>query len=268
MDNKTSQQTRLIRGEAFSVNFSHYHFDETLEKFRQSLRNRKFTVGETEVSYRVTNHWGEKNLLPEGFHSEKGEWRKFTFVELVWLKVILHLREFGFSLEKIALAKEGVMKWKNNCYPFFEYYVAQALASTDDPYIIIWSDGQADIASVNELEISKILFDDEDKILISLKPIVSEIGLTARESDKEVSPSRNEKELLNAIRFGENNEVKVKIKNMEMTEMETTKVYPDNASMKDVNKKLKDKEFYGEKIEKIEEGVRQSVIEKRRYRFK
>lgn len=254
------------RGDAFDFSFSEYHQDERYEKLRENLRDRKFTVGKSGVSYRVINHWVEKNLLPEGCQGENGEWKKFTFVELVWLKAILRLREFGMSLEKLAIIKKEIMKWniKNNCYPLFEYYVAQAKASDADPYIIVWADGNADVASMTEINNSTMFFSEEDTLLISLKSIISKMGVLTSKSEAQETLSRNEKELIRTVRFEGSKEVKAKINNHEVSEIETIRTYPDTSEMSKIHAELRDNGSFGEITTKYGDGKKQSLQVKKR----
>ena len=135
-----------------------YWFDEekTLNRtFSKFLNTPRFTSGELPVSYRVLNHWGNLGILPEGINNN-GSWRKFTFVERVWIGVASHLRDFGFPLEKIAEVRKHILKYnkKIKAYYHFEYYIVRALASSDDTYVIVLNDGTADVGNQEEIEIN------------------------------------------------------------------------------------------------------------------
>jgi DNA-binding transcriptional MerR regulator len=98
--------------------------------------------------------------LPEGIKDDGTGWRKFTFIEVVWVKILERLREFGFSIEKIAKARDTAMEWDANTdtYPIFEYYVLKAWASKADPYVTFLIDGTAEVLTSIEIEKHKLLY--------------------------------------------------------------------------------------------------------------
>ncbi|MFZ2523391.1 MAG: MerR family transcriptional regulator [Minisyncoccia bacterium] len=270
MVDKGDKLFELIDRDSTLVDFDRYHKEPRFENFRQGLRNRKYTVRESDISSRVINYWAEKDLLPEGCDSQNGEWRKFTFIELVWLKVISNLREFGLPLEKISSVKDCVMKWdsKKNCYYAFEYYVAMAKASTFDPYIIIWSDGQAGVMSMTELNIQKTISHEESTLLIPLKSIISEMGVNPYKSEMDIPNSKNENELLDEIRFGKNSEVKAKVNKNNITEIEMTEVHPEGPPLTEINRKIRDNGLYAEVTTKSSGGKIQSATVRTRKRLR
>lgn len=70
-----------------------------------------FTLKDLGVSARVLQNWSENGLLIE---KERGKDmnHRFNFIELMWLKIILELRRYGFPLEKIKRVKEYIVKSK------------------------------------------------------------------------------------------------------------------------------------------------------------
>jgi DNA-binding transcriptional MerR regulator len=71
-----------------------------------------FTLKDLGVSARVLQNWSENGLLIE---KERGKDmnHKFNFIELMWLKIILELRQYGFPLEKIKRVKESIVNRKS-----------------------------------------------------------------------------------------------------------------------------------------------------------
>lgn len=261
MSSKKDSREGVIRGDSFEINFATYHYDKKFAKVWASLRNRKHTVGESPVSYRVINHWAKKGILPQGSLGDAGDWKKFTFVELVWLKVVSHLRKFGVSLEKIASIKKDVVEFnaEKDTYFLLEYYIAQAIASSDDPYVIVWSDGRADLASANELEMSRLFFSDRDRLLIPLKPIVSGMGLPVKSGGDQFPLSNSEQDLIGEVSMGKNTEVVAKINNGKITEIETTRSYPDATTLKDIEKTLEKQGDFADINIKVTGGKKRSV---------
>lgn len=67
-----------------------------------------FRVGDTHVTSKNLLHWKNNNLLFESKKSEIG-WSKFNFVEYIWLQIIVELRSFGLSIEKISKIKDELI---------------------------------------------------------------------------------------------------------------------------------------------------------------
>jgi DNA-binding transcriptional MerR regulator len=74
----------------------------------QRIKEKRFSIKDVGVTYRWISYWASKGLLI-GDYSE-GKWRKFDLVELVWLKMIIKLREFNISIDKIKWIKEKLIQ--------------------------------------------------------------------------------------------------------------------------------------------------------------
>src|SRR5882724_9837799 len=72
---------------------------EYFERIRLKLIERIYSVADAAISGRVLSHWIKQRLLPYTF-DEKG-WRKFNFIEFIWIKVIQELRRLGISIQEI-----------------------------------------------------------------------------------------------------------------------------------------------------------------------
>jgi DNA-binding transcriptional MerR regulator len=69
------------------------------------ILNRGFSVKDLKVPYRNINHWDEKGLLLNT-KREDGQWRKFNFMDCIWIRIVSELRNFGVSFPKIITLKE------------------------------------------------------------------------------------------------------------------------------------------------------------------
>ena len=65
----------------------------------------QLTASDLGISYRTINNW-EANDLMLSERINKSGWRKFTFVDYVWLNIVLELRNLGFPLPKILKLKD------------------------------------------------------------------------------------------------------------------------------------------------------------------
>lgn len=268
MSNKTRRLV-IIRGDDFDIGFAGYQSDTRFDGIRTVLNTRDSTVGETNIPYRVINHWDEQGLLPDGAAGNDGGWRRFTLTELVWLHVANRLRGFGLSLEKIRRAKTDVMEWnkEHERYLRFEYYLAKALFSKLNPYVYVLDDGEAAIASSGEFEMSNNMSGNLDVLMISLKSVLEEMGHKTLKPEMLLSVSEDEIALLHASRREDVNEVSAKIEpNGKFKEFETTKVDPNPPTLNEITRQSEREKLHGKVILQYQDGVLQSskMIKRRR----
>ncbi|MBU0489888.1 MAG: helix-turn-helix domain-containing protein [Bacteroidetes bacterium] len=78
---------------------------KAIYEFSAVAVTKDFVVQDIGVSSRVFSHWAEMGLIdvPE---SDKRVKRLFNLTELIWLKLVHRLREFGYPIEKIRILKE------------------------------------------------------------------------------------------------------------------------------------------------------------------
>lgn len=245
--------------------------DNPLLKKVSAFMNRPiFTAGQMPVSYRVLNHWDKAGLLPEGIVSE-GSWRKLTFVERVWVGVVAHLREFGVPLETIAKAKKHILRFDMKCkgYVMFEYYISRAVASIDDPYFVMLSDGTADVGNIDEIELAKAGSEPTSMLLISLKAVLTSLGERAYATDKPLlSLTDEEADILEALRIGGDDELLVKMRDGNIVETQTSKTKHGNQKLSNVMSELKKGKAYADVTIKLQDGVPEMVKVSKKHRPK
>ena len=74
------------------------------EEYINRYISRKFYIGDTVINRKTLKDWEKAGLLPYEY-KDKG-WRKFSFVEWVWLESINEFRKLGVSIDKIKEVKE------------------------------------------------------------------------------------------------------------------------------------------------------------------
>lgn len=79
------------------------------KKVYRKLHNTYFSMQATGQKYRVINNWDSKGILSSNRLNQKG-WRKFNSFELVWIRIITSLREFGLPIEMIKQCKDGLFQ--------------------------------------------------------------------------------------------------------------------------------------------------------------
>jgi len=74
---------------------------------KDSILNKQFTVKDIGTTYRWIRFWEEKNILLE--KSNNNKWRRYSFVEFIWIKIVEKLRLFNVSLKQIMEIKEQLL---------------------------------------------------------------------------------------------------------------------------------------------------------------
>ncbi len=265
----------LLRRSDFNLpfTFANWQMDQKFMLMQEKLRERKYTTKDTGIPYRVINHWEISKLMPEGVkidnRQKDSSWRTFSMTEMAWLKIVDHLRNFGLSLKQIGAVKRCIIHWNKTgkYYPYFEYYLAQALFSSKDTYLRVLTNGTADLISAEQIEMEKILGGSKDMLLISTKSILSELGLDFPEIKSRLELSEEEFELFDEIRHGEVDEVRAGIREGRITEIEATKTTTKPLLDKDIRTKAEQSEMYGRVITQYEKGKQRSVQIVKRKRF-
>lgn len=86
-----------------AINFEEFFDSKSLDKLAELygiITKESLSVKDTGINYRVINHWDEKGLIRFARNSSEG-YRKFSFVDFIWIKVVNELREFGVKLPDI-----------------------------------------------------------------------------------------------------------------------------------------------------------------------
>jgi DNA-binding transcriptional MerR regulator len=80
---------------------------EKLGELHELLNEERLSAKDTEVNYRVINHWDEKGIIR--FTRDKKESnRKFSFVDFMWIKIVNELRSFGVQLPAIKKIADDI----------------------------------------------------------------------------------------------------------------------------------------------------------------
>lgn len=83
----------------------HIGSDKVLDgELYELLTAKKFTIKDLneldeKIGYRTINHWSEKGYLIST--ARQGEWRKFSFIEYIWILFLNELREMNVSHKEI-----------------------------------------------------------------------------------------------------------------------------------------------------------------------
>ncbi|MCC7302475.1 MAG: MerR family transcriptional regulator [Bacteroidia bacterium] len=84
------------------VGLIHY---EGLKPLIERLNEKHFTKKDFQVTYKTLHVWAKEGLLTDDKEDPR-DWKRFSFVEYAWMNIIIKLKNFGMSTEKILLTKK------------------------------------------------------------------------------------------------------------------------------------------------------------------
>ena len=146
-------QYSIPRNDSFILNYTEFSEQKWIIKL---FSERRYSVDKQVASSRLINHWEKLNLLEDSRVEGKG-WRKFTATDLIWIHLILELRNFGFSNEKILQVKKNLCSnslnketpsIENNL--LLQYYMGCALGGKDI-YVLIFENCAIDFATIQQI---------------------------------------------------------------------------------------------------------------------
>jgi DNA-binding transcriptional MerR regulator len=91
-----------------SFSFPYVELKASKDSMTNKLNSPIFRVGDTGVSSKNLLHWKNSGLLLEERSTETG-WTRFSFIQYVWLRVVIQLREFGIPIETIKTLKKNLI---------------------------------------------------------------------------------------------------------------------------------------------------------------
>jgi DNA-binding transcriptional MerR regulator len=78
---------------------------KAIDEFSAIAISKEFIVQDVEISSRVFNHWVKEGIV-DVTASNTRVVHTFNLVELIWLKLIKRLRDFGYPIEKLKILKD------------------------------------------------------------------------------------------------------------------------------------------------------------------
>jgi DNA-binding transcriptional MerR regulator len=244
---------------------------EEFKQMRITLNEKKYAVGDIGISSRVLNHWASKRLLPEGITLIEGNWKRFSVIEFIWLKAIDRMREYGLPLSKIAKIKSWIMQFdkKDGVYPWFEYYCASALNTEDDPFIIILSDGTAELCTSEDIEYLKYYSHgiSNHLLLISLKKIIKDIKGFDVKPMKIMRKLTKVEEKTRSILLANDKEMRINIHKDKDVDIETKDSIEGDIDLYELVRNLRKPGTYGNVSINISDGKIQSTQIKNKKRI-
>lgn len=228
----------VIRGDAFDLGFSNYFYSKGAPTLTRVLHEKNKGLDTDEISYRVINHWESEGLLNFTRSSDKG-WRKYSIIDLFWIKIIVGLREFGYPLELIKIVKNNLSRDSDthgSDFPILEYYINLAF-SRIPCLLLVFENGEAEPVTHTEYRNSLDLHLVANCLQLSLNRIAQSMlpyhDLSPK-SDSAVSLSREEAEIVYLIRTSEFKEVLITGKNGKIEKIDVTEEFTRKEKLVDL----------------------------------
>lgn len=207
------------------------------------LTEKKFTIKDTDTTYRVINHWSKLGLFDDARPDDKKGWRKFSIVDLTWLQILNELRKFGLSLEKIKIGYTAIKETEH----ILECGISLCFLKKGIN-LIVFSDGHIEVVPREAVTKSESLgsFKETSYLVVSLNNCLNSLF-----PNKNFSPqlnmfelSKNEIEVLSDLRFGGYEEISVQMRNGDIHRVDTkSKDVGEIGKLSDILNVVKDGDF-------------------------
>ena len=214
----TERKNVFPASEWFDINFLGGFLHSDLEIINQ-FNQQTYTVGEEKLSSRVLNHWYQAGIITDDRPNNKG-WKKFSFSEIVWMRIVIKLRNFGLDLQRIKKVKEQIDCYntkdsKSKC-PLLDFYMLVAINSDIPIKFIVFESGQAEIVKQTDIDFSNQLdLITEDFISIDINKLLDKV-LTKKKVKADYfnyNKTEIEKEVFNSQYIDKDKSITIKLNN-------------------------------------------------------
>lgn len=221
---KKNEAVEVYRNEAFDIGFYQYFKNAGNNRISQVLNSKERNVKFDTITYRQLNSWEKEGLLTTG--REGREWRRFSIMDAVWVKLLKELRDFGMTWEHLKVTKQSLEFASEKCgvaMPLLEFYTAFAIAGKMPVLILVFKDGVAVPANFTQYKVAQEVKGIDNHIQISLNEMLQGFfpDVDLRPKHKIEFPlSVNEMELLAYLSIGDFEKITVKFNKGEMEKFE------------------------------------------------
>lgn len=271
---KTGKQSNSILRQDLSEAYRLFSEGNNGKKVINVFRNKKYRIRDTNLTYRTINHWEQIKLINSKRENDS-EWRKFNFLDLVWLRIISKLRDLNLPLETIKAIKRSITLDLSGLY--YQDFLLYLSIELEIPLCLIaFPDGSAVIATHKELTKSiEGGFIESQFIYIDISEILNQIPRTPYLSilEKPMLVTKEETKIFNMIRKIQetgNAKIHLEIKDKRPVKLEIETLFQrptkenDNKEFMDEMEKFLKKDDYSDVLIRKEAGqiVCYSVREK------
>lgn len=167
----------MVRGDKFFENF--YNFCDSVlhQSLSEALHKHRQVITKKDITHRVLSHWDTEGLIECERNNDKG-WRKFNFVESLWLFIVKELRQYGISIDIIRKVKECFFKEDTKkIYPLIEYYLGLAIKLKCPIFLIVFKNGHAECFDYEQYKVATSLNLLETHLVINLNHLLLKLNI-------------------------------------------------------------------------------------------
>jgi DNA-binding transcriptional MerR regulator len=250
----------VYRNEAFDSGFYKYFKNIGNNNISKILNNTERNIKFETISYRELNSWEKAGLLT--VQREGREWRRFSIIDAIWVKLIKELREFGVTWKQLKVTKESLEFESKKCgvpMPMLEFYVAFIIAQKMPVLLLVFKDGITIPVSFTQYKVAKQTGEMPNHVQINLNDIIQgmvpELDLKPMHQP-EMPLDLDEVELLAFLRMGKFEKVEIQYSSGKMETLQGMQRIEVNALISDVIRQHK-----YQKIEVVvQDGKKVSLI--------
>ena len=247
---------RFRHSEAWTYLLSSFDRAEsgTLSDIRAFLLTEKYSVKDTDVTYRMVNTWCKAGIMADRRKAEDG-WRRLTFTDLIWLHLLIELRKFGLSIDQLAVAYKTAFYVHGDTqkpWNVFAVGVAQCFQKTNIS-IIVFNDGFLALAFDDELALHAML-SNQPYIKLNLNQLVRKVypKLSHAEHQKlAMRLSAEELEVISTIQEDDLDNITIRLKDGKIQNIDKERSQSNyQGSLNELTKEMS----YGEVTLSVKEG--------------
>ena len=199
-----------------------YYSDSNILELRMQWNDPIHKAIYDDVSFRTLNHWEEKGLIELERGEDGSGWRKYSYLDSLWLRTIVELRAFNYSIEGIKAIYDQLRASKMyfsdgnpvSKYPILEFYALTFITRLYPTYLLVFSDHDIHILSQPDLELANEGYRLGNHLSISIHEIIKTIFpkkvLKAR-FDSDYRLTNKELTLLKTIRSKKFDSIEIKL---------------------------------------------------------
>jgi DNA-binding transcriptional MerR regulator len=214
------------KNDAFDNGFYQYFKDRKGSHISAILNSKDRKVTFKDITYKMLTDWEKAGLLDN--NRDGNEWRRFSIMDAIWLKIIFELRSFGMSWKQIKITKESLEFQSKKCgvaMPLLEFYTAFAIGNRMPVLLLVFQDGIAIPANYTQYKVSRDFLGLDNHIQLSLNNIIQGFfpDVDLKPTQKiEIPVDLDEMELLAFIRLNIFEKVEIKLKSGKINILEGT----------------------------------------------
>ena len=146
---------------------------ENLNKLlNEKIYTSKFVVG---ITKQTLTRWQQSSFIEDTRHTDKG-WTKFSLIDILWMGIIIELRDYDISIENIVKIKKYLFSlnesYKSDKLKNIDWATIQVITYAHPIFFVTNATGEFhildDIAYVNKLQLGEI----RNHLVLSLNQLI------------------------------------------------------------------------------------------------